>query len=56
MQILLQSEANVITKWGSFFVLQSGAKTITKKGMYYRYYKAGPLLLADVTKWGKYYK
>ena len=45
MQILLQSEANVITKWGSFFALQSGAKDITKKG-------AG---IADITKRGNFY-
>ena len=47
--LLLQSVAKFITKWGSFFLLQSGAillqsgAGITKRGNF-------------ITKWGRYYK
>ena len=39
---LLHSRASVITKWESFFVLQSGASGITK---WSRSYKVGKFLL-----------
>ena len=61
----------IITKWGSFTLLQSGARCVTKWGsfFYYKvgqiYYKVGQVLQsgakllqsgAGITKWGNYYK